>query len=228
MVFPEDGIGARLFPAELVGVRHRLLPRAGRRGARRAGRVTAIERGPRSRSTTARRSRPTRSSRGSGSSRRSSSPRRPGCRSRTGSSSTSAVASAAREDVFAAGDVARFPVAALGGDDARRARGPREEPRPGGRRATWPARTSPTTTCRSSTPTCSTSATRRSASSTRATRRSPSGASRTAKGVVCYLDDGAAAARLPALERLRRVDAARELIRAGEPVDAAAFRGLMA
>ena len=39
-----------------------------------------------------------------------------------------------RDDVFAAGDVARFPVAALGGSDARRARGSREEPRQTDRR----------------------------------------------------------------------------------------------
>ena len=44
-----------------------------------------------------------------------------------------------REDVFAAGDVARFPVAALGGRAARRARGPRQEPRHGRSARTWPA-----------------------------------------------------------------------------------------
>ena len=85
-----------------------------------------------------------------------------------------------REDVFAAGDVARFPAAALG-DDMRVEH--EDHAKSHGRRSarTWPAPASPTTTCRSSTPTCSTSATRRSASSTRARRRSPSGRSRTAR-----------------------------------------------
>ena len=93
-----------------------------------------------------------------------------------------------RDDVFAAGDVARFPAPALGGDmrveheDHANSHG-RAVGAEHGRR-----RTSRTATCRSSTPTCSSSATRRSARSTRATRRSPSGRSRTAHGVVCYVD----------------------------------------
>ena len=42
-----------------------------------------------------------------------------------------------REDVFAAGDVAAFPDAALGGRAARRARGSRQEPRQGASARTW-------------------------------------------------------------------------------------------
>ena len=86
-----------------------------------------------------------------------------------------------RDDVFAAGDVARFPASVLGTERPRRARGPREEPRRARSARTWPAPTSRTTTCRSSTPTCSTSATRRSARSTRASRPSRPGPSRTAR-----------------------------------------------
>ena len=85
------------------------------------------------------------------------------------------------EDVFAAGDVARFPVARARHDDAGRARGSREHARQGRRREHGRRRRRRTTTCRSSTPTSSTSATRRSGSSTRGSRWSRTGRSRTAR-----------------------------------------------
>ena len=117
MVFPEPGIGARIFPAAAVGGAQRLLPRARRRGAgRRVGDRDRAHDGGRSRSGTAGRSRRTRSSPDSGSSRTSSSQPTPACRSRTASSSTRFGRVGGREDVFAAGDVARFPVAALGAE----------------------------------------------------------------------------------------------------------------
>ena len=61
---------------------------------------------------------------------------------------------AGHDDVFAAGDVASFPVAALG----RRFRVEHEDHAKSHGRVgrTWRARTSRTSTCRSSTPTCST------------------------------------------------------------------------
>ena len=86
-----------------------------------------------------------------------------------------------RDDVFAAGDVARFPVLALGTsmriehEDHANTHG-KARRREHGRR-----RRSRTTTCRSSTPTCSTSGTRRSGRSTRGSRRSRTGRSRTAR-----------------------------------------------
>ena len=114
MVFPDPGIASRLLPAALAGFVTELLPREGRRGADRARRSSPCRRPIRSRPAPAARSRPTSSSPGSGSSRTPSSRRRPGSPSTTGSSSTSSAASAGSADVFAAGDVANFPVAALG------------------------------------------------------------------------------------------------------------------
>ena len=118
------------------------------------------------------------------------------------------------EDVFAAGDVARFPVAALGGElrveheDHAKSHGRRSA-------RTWPAPPSPTTTCRSSTPTCSTSATRRSASSTRGWTRSPTGMSSAREATIYYLDHERRPRGVLLWNRFGQVDAARELIRAG-------------
>jgi NADPH-dependent 2,4-dienoyl-CoA reductase/sulfur reductase-like enzyme len=83
-----------------------------------------------------------------------------------------------REDVFAAGDVARFPRPVWTNPCASSTRTTR---RPTDERSasTWPARTRPTTISRSSTRTCSTWATRRSATSTRDRKRSRSGRRRT-------------------------------------------------
>ena len=130
--------------------------------------------------------------------------------------------SAGREDVFAAGDVARFPVAALGGD--RRVEHEDHAKSHGGWSArTWPAPTSPTTTCRSSTPTSSISATRLSASSTRAHGRSSSWASSATKGLVYYLDGEGRPRGVLLWNLFGRVDEARELIRAGEPIQQGAL-----
>ena len=85
-----------------------------------------------------------------------------------------------REDVYAAGDVARFPVAALGG---QRRIEHEDHANSHGRHvgANMAGADAPYDHLRSSTPTSSTSATRRSATSTRGSRRSSSGRSRTAR-----------------------------------------------
>ena len=153
------GLRARL-PAGARRVRDRLLPRARRGGARRLGRRRG--RGRRRPLDDGTELAADGVVAGLGIEPAASSPPAPGSRSATGSSSTTAAARRG-EDVFAAGDVARFPLAALG-DDASRARGPRATATAGRSAPTWPAPTSRTTTSRSSTPTCSTSATRRSAS----------------------------------------------------------------
>ena len=165
-------------PARALGLRHAVLPRQGRRGARRrAGRR--------------RRGRPRAHGVGQGAARRRDRRRaRDRARNRargidgahswtTGSSSTS---SAARDgNVWAAGDVASLPASGAGRPSPRRARGPREVPRQGGRREHGRRRAALRRTCRSSTPTCSTSGTRRSATSTRGSARSRTGSSRTAR-----------------------------------------------
>ena len=183
LVFPEDGIGARLFPADLAESvtelyrAHGVDVRPGelRRGVDRSGDGFSV------RLESGRRSRATPSSRASASCRRPSSRRPPGSRSRTGSSSTSTAGPGRSGDVFAAGDVARFPAKRarqLDSGSSTRTRRTATAARSG---RTWPAPTSPTRTCRSSTPTCSSSATRPSARSTRGSRPSPSGRSRTAR-----------------------------------------------
>ena len=104
------------------------------------------------------------------------------------------------DDVFAAGDVASFPVAALGRRSGSSTRIMRSHMvAPSGR--TWPERTSRTTICRSSTPTCSSSDTRRSARSTRGSTRSSAGRSRTARA-SSRTSTRAPAARIPVLERV--------------------------
>ena len=190
MVFPEPAIGARLFPAELCALRHRLLPREGRRRARRRdgdGRrerrrlVVTTERAPSTR---------TPSSPGSASSpttelAAATGPRRR--RRHRRRRATAAPAAATTSSPPATSPVSRVRARP---PRARRARGPREHPRATRSARTWPAPKSRTTTCRSSTPTCSTSATRRSASSTRGCGRSTRlGRSRTARASSAYVDD---------------------------------------
>ena len=92
MVFPDAGIGARLFPADLSRVRHRLLPREGRRGARRRDASRPSSGTVRRRRHRARGRRRRRRARHRA--RTPSSPRRPGSRSTTASSSTSSAAPA--------------------------------------------------------------------------------------------------------------------------------------
>ena len=131
---PRAGIGARLFPAELsafvtdyyrekgVEVLAGELVDGRRRRRRHDRRRTGDARGGRA------------SSPGSGSSRRPSSPSAAGLRSTTGSSSTSSAGPAGAKTCSppATSRGSRSP--ALGERDARRARGPREQPRPAGRR----------------------------------------------------------------------------------------------
>ena len=81
-----------------------------------------------------RRSRPTSSSPGSGSSRTRSSPRPPASPVDNGIVVDEYGRVGGRDDVFAAGDVASFPIAALGTHVPRRARGSREHARPDRRR----------------------------------------------------------------------------------------------
>ena len=92
MVFPEPGIGCRALPGRALRVRHRLLPREGRRGARRRDasqrrRATGSTTGVRPDARGRRRRRRARHR-----ARTPSSPRPPGSRSTTGSSSTSTAA----------------------------------------------------------------------------------------------------------------------------------------
>ena len=178
IVVPDAGDLRAALPARALGVRHGVLPRQGRRGARRrAGRRA-------SRTASCGRSRarscaPTGSSPGSGSSPQPSSRRRWASPWTTGSSSTSSAAP--DENVWAAGRRRGLPASGAGRPSPRRARGPREVPRQGGRREHGRRRAAVRRTCRSSTPTCSTSGTRRSATSTRGSARSRTGSSRTAR-----------------------------------------------
>ena len=105
MLFPDDGICARLFPAALSQF---VTDYYREKGVE----VLTGERGrrPATPGSTARRP----SSRGSASSPTRRSPPRPASRSTTASSSTIYGRVGGRNDVYAAGDVARFPVPALG------------------------------------------------------------------------------------------------------------------
>ena len=112
MVFPDPGIASRLLPAALSGF---VTEYYREQGVEVLTEETVVSAGAdRSRRAPAARSRPTWSSPGSGSSRTRSSRRPPESPSTTGSSSTSSAASTGIRDVFAAGDVANFPVPALG------------------------------------------------------------------------------------------------------------------
>jgi hypothetical protein len=170
MVFPGDGVGANLFPADLSrsstdyyrekGVDVRTGERASPELLANADVVVAglgIDPTPTSRP-------------------------RPACPSTTASSSTTAAGSAvARTSLLPA----TWPASPRPRSEPRRASSTRiTRTRTGGSSArTWPARTGPTTTCPSSTPTSSTSATRLSARSTRGTRPSSIGRSRAARAL---------------------------------------------
>ena len=91
---------------------------------------------------------------------------------------------------------------------------------------TWPAQASDTITSRSSTPTSSTSATRRSATSTRLDTVTQ-WAELNRKGVVAYVDADGKARGFLLWDVWDKVDAARELIRAGTVVDASDLRRLL-
>ena len=138
MVFPEAGIGARLFPPELARFVTDYYRDAAASRSCRARRSTASRRATAtSPSTTERRAHARggrRRRRARHRARRPSSPRPPASTVDNGIVVDDHGRVGGRDDVFAAGDVARFPRRALGTSVARRARGPREEPRPAGRR----------------------------------------------------------------------------------------------
>ena len=175
---PGAGHRGAPLPRRALGLRHRLLPRQGCRGARRRDRrVDRRHAGHDGRRSGAR---GRRGRRGAGHRAGGRAPAEAGLAVDDGIVVDELGRCGGREDVFAAGDVARFPATRSGWPCAsstrttRTATGARSAP-------TWPARASRTTTCRSSTPISSTSATRRSARSTRATTRWASGTSRTAR-----------------------------------------------
>ena len=202
MVFPEPGIGWRTFPPDLAHCVTGLLPRAWRR---RRGRSTH------------------RSSRPSGfdavvaglgivprtelaesaglAGRRRHRRRRATAASRGG------------EDVFAAGDVARFPIPALGSsgrvehEDHANTHGRLVGANAAGARER-------TSTCRSSTPTCSSSATRPSARLDSRQRGVAAWLEPNRKGVIAYVDDESRPRGFLLWNVWGKVDAARDLIRA--------------
>ena len=135
-------------------------------------------------------------------------------------SSTSTAASIGHEDVFAAGDVARFPARARR-HAAGRARGPREHRtaarrREHGRRG-HALRLPPVLLLRPLRPRLRGGRRRR-----RPARTVEEWAEPNRKGVVCYVEDGKPRGFL-LWDVWDKVDPARELILAGEPVDAAAL-----
>ena len=143
MVVPGAGRSAsRIFPAGARGVRDGVLPRARRRGADRARRSRRSRAAPSSSSAPAGRSRRTPSSPGSGSSRAPSWRRRPGCRSTTASSSTSTAASAAARTCSprATSRASRCRRSAAAAASSTRTT---RTPTAASSAPTWPARTSP-------------------------------------------------------------------------------------
>ena len=111
-------------------------------------------------------------------------------------------------------------------DSGRRASSTRTTRRAtaGGWARTWPAPPSRTITCRSSTPTCSTSATKRSASSTPGTDDRRHGRARIEGRRLLPRPDRRPRGAL-LWNRFGEVDAARELIAAGEPIARDALAG---
>ena len=218
---PGAGIGSRLFPAELVVVRERLLPREGRRRSRRGARPG--------------------SSVGSGDAHRRPRAARAieadAVVAGLGIVPNTELAEAAglevddgilvdeygraggRDDVFAAGDVARFPVAGARRHAARRARGPRRTRTDASVGANMAgAGHDRTTTCRSSTRISSSSATRPSETSTPGSRRSSTGPSRTARASSSTSTTTAGPRGVLLWDVWGKVDDARGLILAGTPV----------
>ena len=183
-------------------------------GARFASRPRAVAR-----------SRPTPSSRASASSRARISRRRAVFRSTMASSSTSAGASDGHEDVFAAGRRRALPGARARRHPADRAREPCEHPRPlrrreHGRRG-QAVRLPPVLLLGSLRARLRGDRRHRSRLDWVAEWAEPN-----RKGVVCYADGGKPRGFL-LWDVWDKVDAARELILAGEPVDRAAVRALM-
>ena len=141
MIFPEPGIGSRRPAGRSLRLRDRVLPQARRRGAD-GGDGGGGGRDARSRPAPAGRSRPTSSSRGSASSPPPSWPRRPGSRSTTASSSTSSAAWRAATTSSPPATSRASPSRRSAGASASSTRTTRS--RTAARSArTWPARTSP-------------------------------------------------------------------------------------
>ena len=114
MVFPEPGIGFRLFPLGLVGVRRGVLPREGRRRAHRRDRRTRPPATGVDARRRAARSRPTRVVAGLGVIPDTELAEAAGLEVDDGIVVDEYGRVSGHDDVFAAGDVARFPVRALG------------------------------------------------------------------------------------------------------------------
>ncbi len=214
---PGSGDRRASLPGAARAVRDRLLPRARRRGADgRDGRVGARRRA--SPPAPDAWSRPTSSSPGSGSSRQRSSPSPQGFPVDNGIVVDEYGRVGGRDDVFAAGDVANFPIPALG----KNTRVEHEDHANSHGRAVganMAGAGSPTTTCRSSTPTCSTSATRRWARSISRLATVERWDEPNRKGVVAYVDDERRPRGFLLWDTWGKVDAARDLIRAGKPID---------
>ena len=192
LVFPEAGIGARLFPADLAESVNELYRGHGVEVL--PGRVRLRDRVRRRRATSCGSradggSRPTPSSRGSGSSPQPSSPRRPGLAVSDGIVVDECGHAGDTGDVWAAGDVARFPAKVLGTEirveheDQANSHGRAVGANMAGRGQALHA------ICRSSTPTCSSSATRRWGRWTPRKETVAQWAEPFRKGVVAYLDE---------------------------------------
>ena len=214
MIVQEDGIGARVFPAELSRCLVGLLPREGRRpccSGRRVDRVRARDGQFQVRSAKGapldggcrRRRARDRAQRGAG-------PRRPDSRSSDGIEVDEQLRTS-RPEIYAAGDVANFHNPALGKrirvehEDNANTMGAGRRPEHGRRR---PRRT---TTCRSSTPTSSTWATRRSGELDARHQTVADWKEPFREGVIYYLEDGRVRGVL-LWNTWGQVDAARALI----------------
>ena len=214
-----DAASARgFFLREPLGVRQRVLPlEGGRRPARREGcRDRSGGRdgsaGRHRRRTVDRMS--TSSSPGSASNREPTLPRKRACARRRRARGRERKGRRA-DDVFAAGDVARFPATLLGGLRESSTRTMRRHTAAMSAR-TWPEPTRPTTTRRSSTSISSISATRMSGTWTAAGHRRRVG--RAEPQGSRLLRRGRQTARVPALGRVGQVTQPARSIAAGRPV----------
>ena len=121
-----------------------------------------------------------------------------------------------------------LPVSGARQERSGRARGSREHARAGGGGERRRRERGRTTTCRSSTPISSSSATRRSARPTRGSGASRRGApTRSARAGSAFLDDSDRPRGILLWGIFGKMDAARELIRAGQPLSVDGLRELV-